>query len=480
MVTMNFDRRSLLKGIGVAGVATAFSGVASAESGESPVTDRFLIDLREVDRSDVPDEVEIVHDISEIDLLAARGDPEVVPGVDSTTPDVSVYQDDAGSVPENAGPAVEVDKEPDGSGTPAWDDGLSNNDLQWDKRAQRLGDLSDRPDNRRTIHDTTTGEGARVAVIDSGVSDAHPDLEDVVNEDLSENFTTDDYDFRPNGAGDHGTHVAGTVAATNANGDGVLGTAPDAEVVSLRVFSGVEGATGDVIAAIVAAANRGCDAANLSLGYPVPFVDPEEYPFLLAVKEAYERVTAYAREQGMLVVNSAGNDGLDMDGEGILSLPTEAEGVFGVSATGPIGFLWDDRNQREDLALKKLTDPTSSPAFYTNYGGAVDVSAAGGDADLEAAAEGADGWFYDLVLSTVVSTNEDGDVEAGYGWKAGTSMAAPQVSGAVALVRSLRPDASVDEVESLIRKTASDGEPGGEAYHGAGHLDLRRLVKEAR
>lgn len=476
---MNFDRRSLLKGIGATGVTTTFSGLASAEDGEDPAADRFLIDLREVNRSDVPDEVEIVHDISEIDLLAARGDPHAVPGVDSTTPDVAVYQDDTGSVPENAGPAAEVDKGPDGSGNPAWDDGLSNNELQWDKRAQRLDELSDRSDNQRTVHDTTTGEGARVAVIDSGVSDAHPDLEDVVNEDLSENFTTDEYDFRPNGAGDHGTHVAGTVAATNANGDGVLGTAPDAEVVSLRVFSGVEGVTGDVIAAIVAAANRGCDAANLSLGYPAPYVDPEEYPWLLDIKKAYERAAAYAREQGMIVVNSAGNDGLNMDDEGILSLPTEAEGVFGVSATGPIGFLWDDRKQREDIALKRLTDPTSSPAFYTNYGSAVDVSAAGGDADLEAASKGINGWYYDLVLSTII-TLDDGNVVPRYGWKAGTSMSAPQVSGAVALVRSLQPDASAEEVESLIRETASDGEPGGEAFHGAGHLDLRQLVRTAR
>ncbi|WP_233138730.1 MULTISPECIES: S8 family peptidase [Halorubrum] len=477
---MNFDRRSLLKGIGAAGVAPAFSGLASAEGDGDPAADRFLIDLREVDRADVPGEVEIVHDISDIDLLAARGDPESVPGVDSTAPDVAVYQDDAGSVPENAGPAAEVDKGADNSGSPGWDDGLSNNELQWDKRAQRVGELSDRPGNQRTVHDTTTGEGARVAVIDSGVSDAHPDLADVVNEELSENFTTDEYDFRPNGAGDHGTHVAGTVAGTNASGDGVLGTAPDAEIVSLRVFSGVEGASGDVIAAIVAAANRGCDAANLSLGYPVPFVDPEEYPFLLDIKEAYERAAAYAREQGTLVINSAGNDGIDMDAEGVLSLPTEAEGVFGVSATGPIGFLWDDRQQREDLALKRLADPTSSPAFYTNYGSAVDVSAAGGDVDLEALNEGDKPAYYDLVLSTVVSPDGEGGVEPGYGWKAGTSMAAPQVAGAVALVRSLRPDASAAEVESLIRETASEGEPGGEPFHGAGHLDLRRLVKAAR
>jgi subtilisin family serine protease len=57
-------------------------------------------------------------------------------------------------------------------------------------------------------------------------------------------------------------------------------------------------------------------------------------------------------------------------------------------------------------------------------------------------------------------------------------MAAPQVTGAAALVRSLRPDASVDEVESLIKETASRA-PGAQSYHGAGHLDLKRLVKRA-
>ena len=106
------------------------------------------------------------------------------------------------------------------------------------------------------------------------------------------------------------------------------------------------------------------------------------------------------------------------------------------------------------------------------------MSAAGGNADLSAIGSGVS-WFNDLVYSTINTTNEDGDVVPGYGWKAGTSMAAPQVAGAVALVRSLRPDASVDEVESLIQKTASMPEEG-EIYHGAGHLDLESLVREAR
>jgi len=180
----------------------------------------------------------------------------------------------------------------------------------------------------------------------------------------------------------------------------------------------------------------------------------------------------------MVFVNSAGNDGLDMTPEGTLSLPTEAEGVFGVSATGPIGYLWDDvQDSREDISLNTLEDGTESPAFYTNYGSAVDVSAAGGDADLSAIGE-YEGWYYDLVMSTIYVDTPNGTVPS-YGWKAGTSMAAPQVAGAVALVRSLRPDASAEEVESLLRDTADDNAPGGELYHGDGHLDLRKLVRRA-
>ncbi|WP_115863533.1 S8 family peptidase [Halorussus litoreus] len=461
------SRRTFLKAAGTAaGSAALLSGGASASGAEST---RFLIDLDEVSRSEVPDDVEIVHDISQIGVLAARGDPDAVPGASSTTPDLTAYQD---------GPVKEHTPSGAGEKGPAWDSGLTNTELQWDKREQRVGDLTERPDNRRVVHDTTEGEGTRVAVVDSGVYDGHPDLADVVNDELSANYTTDSFDFRPNGAGDHGTHVAGIIAATNADGAGVLGTAPETEIVAHRVFSGVEGGgatTGDILAALTDAADKSCDVANFSVGYTN--YDVRENPDLLLIKQLYENVADYAHSQGMTIVNSAGNSAVDMRPEHILSLPTEAEGIFGVSATGPIGYLWDDKQQgREDKALKKLGEPTSYPANYTNYGTGVDVSAAGGNYDTSLP----EGYYYDLVFSTIVQGDGTDDPESGYGWKAGTSMSAPQVTGAYALVKSLRPDASPQEVEQLIKDTAEEGEPGGELYHGAGHLDLRNLVKEAR
>lgn len=471
------SRRTFLKGaVGViGGSALATGSVVATGDGE---TGRFLINLREVERSDVPDDVEIIHDVSAADVLVARGDQDRVGGAAATTPDVKINltDDSVGAVEEHEGPRASGN-----SASHNHDGPPSNTELQWDKREQAVStDLTDKSGSGKTIHDVTTGEGTRVAVVDSGVYDAHPDLENAVNEELSANFTTDPYDFRPNGAGNHGTHVAGIIAATNDNdgpSGGVLGTAPDTEIVALRMFSGMEGHFGDAIAAFQYAADVGCDAINYSVGLSI--WDLEENPDLLPeYKRLYEQVAASVRSQGTVLVNSAGNDALDMDAENTMVLPTEAEGVFGVAATGPIGFGWGhnhEDNEAKWLTGNRLEEPTTEPARYTNYGDAVDVSAGGGNYDPEMPAN----YYRDLVFSTTNTTDADGNTAASYGWKAGTSMAAPQVAGAVALVRSLRPDASVETVESLIRETASMPD-AGVSYHGAGHLDLGRLVKRAQ
>jgi len=471
-----YDRRAFLKGAGVALGGLAFgTGSVSATADD----ERFLVNLREVDRSDVPDDVEVVHDLSAADVLVARGDQTRVGSATATAPDVKIDRsdDDAGAVVEAEGPAAAGD-----SASHNHDGAPSNTEYQWDKREQAVsGELTDKPGGGKFVHDTATGEGARVAVVDSGVYDDHPDLDGVVNEELSVNITGDGEDFRPNGAGNHGTHVAGTIAATNDNdgpAGGVLGTAPDAELVAVRMFSGKEGYAGDGLAGWEYAASVGCDVINYSVGYTV--ADTVEYPSLIALEQIISQVAEYVRSQGTVVVNSAGNASLDMDAENILSLPTEADGVFGVSATGPIGYGWGGKhsdNEAKWLTGNRLEEPTTDPAPYTNYGSAVDVSAGGGNYDPEAIATNPAA-YNDLVYSTINVAGADGEQTASYGWKAGTSMAAPQVAGAVALVRSLRPDASVDEVESLVRETASQPDEG-EPYHGAGHLDLEALVKAA-
>ncbi|UIO99036.1 S8 family serine peptidase [Halobaculum sp. CBA1158] len=472
----NHSRRRVLKAFGAAAAGVSL-GAGSATA--SAADERFLVNLTEVSRSEIPDDVEIIHDLSKADVLVARGDQSTVGSAAATAPDVRIDRSDDGSgaVVEAEGPRAS-----ENSASHNHDGPPSNSEYQWDKRVQDLNaDLTDKPGGGRSIHDVTTGEGTRIAVVDSGVYDGHPDLEGVVNEDLSTNITGDGYDFRPNGAGNHGTHVAGTIAATNSNdgpGGGVLGTAPDTELVAIRMFSGLQGYAGDGLAAWMYAAEIGCDAINYSVGYTVS--DTEEYPVLLELEQIISQVATEVRSQGTVIVNSAGNASLDMDAPNQLSLPTEADGVFGVAATGPIGYGWGGKhsdNEAKWLTGNRLEEPTTEPAFYTNYGSAVDVSAAGGNADLDAIATNPNA-YNDLVYSTINTTDDDGTVTSGYGWKAGTSMAAPQVAGAVALVRSLRPDATPDEVEGLIQETATMPEEG-ERYHGSGHLDLEALVRAA-
>ncbi|MFC6725960.1 peptidase S8, partial [Halobium palmae] len=84
-----FSRRRLLATTGAVMGGIAVGAGPGSAAGEN---ERFLIDLREISREDVPADVEIVHDVSEIDVLAARGDPELVPESCAVVVVVSVDQ----------------------------------------------------------------------------------------------------------------------------------------------------------------------------------------------------------------------------------------------------------------------------------------------------------------------------------------------------------------------------------------------------
>ncbi|WP_135822443.1 S8 family peptidase [Halostella litorea] len=425
-------RRSFVKlsGAVLGGIAAGTTVTAATAS------DRYLVDTRgNVDLSGV----EVVHDLRAVDLAVVRGEREAVEGT-SFAPDLTMALDDPVHR-EAAEPASAVDEPLYG--------------LQWDKRDQNLA----------AVHEVTRGDGARVAVIDSGVLETHPDLAGPLNVDLSRNFTDDGGDHNPVGD-DHGTHVAGTIAADDTNGVGVTGTAPGAELVDCRVFAAEGGAAfGDILAAVVYSAEVGCDAANLSLGaYPVPRGANGEF-----YGKVLNRTMTHANRQGTLIVAAAGNDGADLQHDGsVISLPNEGAQGFSVAATGPIGFGWGEDG---------LESPTHSPAYYTNYGtNAIDVAAPGGDVDRDAT--GSDQpWFNDLVLSTTFSDDADG-LTPSYGWKAGTSMAAPQVAGAAALVKSVNPDYSANQVDAALRRTASVPDGYDRAYYGAGYLDPLAAVRD--
>jgi subtilisin family serine protease len=169
-----------------------------------------------------------------------------------------------------------------------------------------------------------------------------------------------------------------------------------------------------------------------------------------------------------------------------------------ISATGPIGYRWDDDNydswesnpierwggldEMED-ALYNVSSEPSTPAVYTNYGAeSVAISAPGGNYDKGIAGlySSEDSpfnnlwdWYYDLVLSTTVTETEEGYV-ADYGFKAGTSMAAPNAAGTAALVKEAHPDLSASALRDHLEQTAADVGPA--KFHGSGHLDTEAAV----
>lgn len=147
-----------------------------------------------------------------------------------------------------------------------------------------------------------TGKGVKVAIIDTGVEYKHPDLKKNFGQYKGYDFVDNDYDPEetpsgdPRGAStDHGTHVAGTVAA---NGT-IKGVAPDATLLAYRVLGpGGSGTTENVIAGIERAVQDGADVMNLSLGNSVNNPD-------WATSTALD----WAMSEGVTAVTSNGNSG---------------------------------------------------------------------------------------------------------------------------------------------------------------------------
>lgn len=293
-----------------------------------------------------------------------------------------------------------------------------------------------------------------VAVVDAGVDMNHEDLKGVVlpgGVNGSKNFCAGQvgYTIVP---GEHGTHVAGTIAAINNNGKGAGGVAGGKDgkggvrIMSCQIF-GV--GSGDSASALVWAADNGACIANNSWGYEFDYeADAKSYAntFLKgrsAVKDAIDYFVEYAGTdvngkqvgpmKGGVCIFSAGNG--DKNGIGIAyGIPAIYDPVVAVAACGP------------DYTV----------AAYSNYGPWVDIIAPGG-ADSSTA--------QDLVLSLLPGND--------YGFMAGTSMSAPHVSGVAALLLSYfgGPGFTKDDlISKLVWGANFDAIKSGDKYVG-GMLD---------
>ena len=295
-----------------------------------------------------------------------------------------------------------------------------------------------------------TGAGVRVAVLDTGIWYHHPDLIPNIDFAASASFVPGSPDFLDDNG--HGTHVAGIIAAAN-NGWGVVGVAPNAELIGVKVLS--SDGTGHIswiISGIIHAVNQRADIINLSVGSYLK--KNGNYPYYTAseaatLRRTVRKVIDWATSQGVLVVNSAGNAGLNMDQSGnIISIPTEIGNGVIISATGP-------------CQLRDFDTITS----YTNYGSSlVWMAAPGGDFRYYPYS----GWWYDMVLSTSID---------GWMWSSGTSAAASMVSGVAALVLEKYGPMSPGELKRILRDSADDlGDPGKDRYFGYGRVNAYRAV----
>ncbi len=267
--------------------------------------------------------------------------------------------------------------------------------------------------------DTTTGSPSVIlAIVDSGIDPDHPEFSGRI---------LPGYDFVQNDAVPqdecgHGTHVAGIAAASGNNAEGIAGIAWNVKILPIRVLDReCVGTVVQVAEGIVGAVERGAKVINLSLG---------TFANSLLLQEA----TFYAYTQGVALVGAAGNNG-----SSTIVYPAKYDWVLAVGAT----------------------DNTDSRTSFSNYGPELDLMAPG-----------------ENILSTL-PTYSDFYLQEVWGKNSmydslrGTSMAAPHVAGAAALMASLPSFTTPDKIYQALTQTAFDlGTPGHDNFTGYGLLQI--------
>lgn len=285
----------------------------------------------------------------------------------------------------------------------------------------------------------TVGEGATVAVLDSGVEGNHPDIEVGTFQEFDERGEpVDSSPFDPSGQS-HGTHVSGTIAGGDASGT-AIGVAPGAELAVGAVltncgFGGCSGTFEQIIAGIEwAVADAEADVISMSLGFG-------------GKSDRMVEPIRNARAAGTLVVASAGNSGHGSSGS--------PGNVYDSLSVGAVD---------EDRTVAKFSSGERVSKGDWN--------------------DPPDGWPDEYVVPTVTAPGVDvysAQAPDGYGERSGTSMAAPHVAGVAALLVSAAPDADPTAIEHAIESTATkpDGKESSDRdiRYGSGVVDANAAVE---
>jgi thermitase len=263
-----------------------------------------------------------------------------------------------------------------------------------------------------------------VAVIDTGVDANHPDLQGK----LVKGYDFLDNDATPEDTVGHGTFVASLIAATGNDKNGITGVAPNVKIMPLRVLDESGGNSLTIARAIRYAVDNGAKVINLSVGGPYP-------------SQAVRQATDYAISKGVVVVAASGNDGNQRNA---VEYPASFPNVISVAAT----------------------NSSNKVASFSTHNSGVNVAAPGVN-----------------VLGARSSQNTicRPYQATAYCFASGTSFSAPYVSGTAALVLSVNPKLTPQQVDDILEKTATDlGTSGSDDYYGAGLINAGKAVDAAK
>ncbi len=303
-----------------------------------------------------------------------------------------------------------------------------------------------------------------VAILDTGIDYANPDLAGLVDLERSISLVPEDVTRHYPGRlpfsdlFQHGTFVASIVAS---NAQLVAGVNRYVTLLAVKIAdsTGLRTTAGLLLSGIVYATDQGADVINISNGLEV---NKSVNPGIVA---AFERAVNYAFRKGALVVSVPFNDAADLDHNGdLVRLPCEAANAICVAATGPTGA----------AGVNGPWQNVDAPAWYTAFGrSAVDVAAPGG--------AGPPPTVNVWLPCTTTPTRSTGrpDCRAGLPitHSRGTSFAAPHVAGLAALLVAQLGHGHPALIRARILQSADDlGEPGTDPYYGKGRINIARAL----
>ena len=287
------------------------------------------------------------------------------------------------------------------------------------------------------------GQGVKVAVLDTGVDGNHPDLQGRMN---NSDFAEFDFDgnrvsgAQPHDSGQHGTHVAGTIAGGDASGQ-YIGVAPQAKIAGGLVLKRGSGTDAQILAGIEWAIEKGVDIINMSLGGLR--LSPDVF-------DTYTQAFITANQAGIPVVVAIGNEGSQTSGA-----PGNDFFSFAVGATDSFDNAAGFSGGRTQIHLESnIIDDEYLPLVYSKP----DVAAPG------------------VAVKSCIPGNK-------YEIWNGTSMATPHVAGAMALLLSATTINEVDPSERafliqdlILGSTEELGESGQDHRFGFGRVDVLKAI----